>query len=146
DPGRRSGRREAVPAAVLLPTGYRDGDGLLPVLMDPYGGPHGQRVVAAHNPHLTSQWFADQGFAVVVADGRGTPGRSPRWEKAIAGDFAGATLDDQVAAVRALAGEFPLDLTRVAIRGWSYGGYLAALAVLRRPDVFHAGIAGAPVT
>ncbi|AEW96336.1 MULTISPECIES: S9 family peptidase [Streptomycetaceae] len=135
-----------IPAAVLLPAGYREGDGLLPVLLDPYGGPHGQRVVAAHNAHLTSQWFADQGFAVVVADGRGTPGHSPGWEKSVAGDFAGVTLDDQVAAVRALAGDFPLDLDRVAIRGWSYGGYLAALAVLRRPDVFHAGIAGAPPT
>ncbi|MED7949989.1 S9 family peptidase [Streptomyces sp. BE303] len=136
-----------IPAAVFLPTGYdRERDGLLPVLMDPYGGPHGQRVVQAHNPHLNSQWFADQGFAVVVADGRGTPGRTPAWEKSIAFDFAGATLDDQADALRALAGEFPLDLDRVAIRGWSYGGYLAALAVLRRPDVFHAAVAGAPVT
>ncbi|WP_055591347.1 S9 family peptidase [Streptacidiphilus griseoplanus] len=139
--------KRGIPCAVLLPTGYdRDRDGLLPVLMDPYGGPHGQRVVAARNPHLTSQWFADQGFAVVVADGRGTPGRSPAWEKAIAFDMAGVTLDDQVEAVQALAEEFPLDLGRVAIRGWSYGGYLAALAVLRRPDVFHAAVAGAPVT
>jgi dipeptidyl-peptidase-4 len=137
-----------IPAAVLLPAGYREGDGPLPVLMDPYGGPHGQRVVAAHNAHLTSQWFADQGFAVIVADGRGTPGRSPAWEQAIAGDFAGATLDDQIDALHALAGSgsYPLDLTRVGIRGWSYGGYLAALAVLRRPDVFHAAVAGAPVT
>ncbi|CAM5418091.1 prolyl oligopeptidase family serine peptidase [Streptomyces abikoensis] len=135
-----------IPCAVLLPTGYQEGDGPLPVLMDPYGGPHGPRVVAGHNAHLTSQWFADQGFAVVVADGRGTPHRSPAWEKAIHHDFAGATLDDQVEALQALAGEFPLDLGRVGIRGWSYGGYLAALAVLRRPDVFHAGVAGAPVT
>ncbi|MEV7024585.1 prolyl oligopeptidase family serine peptidase [Kitasatospora sp. NPDC093558] len=136
-----------IPTAVLLPTGYdRERDGLLPVLMDPYGGPHGQRVVQAHNPHLNSQWFADQGFAVIVADGRGTPGRGPDWEKSIAFDFAGSTLDDQVDALQALAGEFPLDLGRVAIRGWSYGGYLAALAVLRRPDVFHAAVAGAPVT
>ncbi|MFE7188538.1 prolyl oligopeptidase family serine peptidase [Kitasatospora sp. NPDC057541] len=136
-----------IPAAVFLPTGYDRGrDGLLPVLMDPYGGPHGQRVVQAHNPHLNSQWFADQGFAVVVADGRGTPGRGPAWEKSIHHDFAGATLDDQADALRALAEEFPLDLGRVAIRGWSYGGYLAALAVLRRPDVFHAAVAGAPVT
>ncbi|MFI9160087.1 S9 family peptidase [Kitasatospora aureofaciens] len=135
-----------IPSAVFLPTGYdRERDGLLPVLMDPYGGPHGQRVVQAHNPHLNSQWFADQGFAVVVADGRGTPGRGPAWEKSIAFDFAGATLDDQVEALRALAEEFPLDLGRVAIRGWSYGGYLSALAVLRRPDVFHAAVAGAPV-
>ncbi|GAA1246320.1 prolyl oligopeptidase family serine peptidase [Kitasatospora nipponensis] len=136
-----------IPSAVVLPTGYdRERDGLLPVLMDPYGGPHGQMVVQAHNAFLSSQWFADQGFAVVVADGRGTPGRSPAWEKAIAFDFAGATLDDQVEALQALAEEFPLDLGRVAIRGWSYGGYLSALAVLRRPDVFHAAVAGAPVT
>ena len=139
--------KSRIPAAVLLPTGYdRERDGLLPVLMNPYGGPHGQMVAAAQNPHLTSQWFADQGFAVVVADGRGTPGRSPAWEKSIAFDFAGATLDDQVEALQALAVEHPLDLTRVGIRGWSYGGYLAALAVLRRPDVFHAAVAGAPVT
>ncbi|MEC4018465.1 S9 family peptidase [Streptomyces sp. H27-D2] len=140
------GGARRIPCAVVLPTGHRAGDGPLPVLMDPYGGPHGQRVVAAHNAHLTSQWFADQGFAVVVADGRGTPGRSPAWEKAVAGDLAFATVEDQVDALQGLAGRFPLDLTRVGIRGWSFGGYLAALAVLRRPDVFHAGIVGAPVT
>ncbi|WP_425829942.1 prolyl oligopeptidase family serine peptidase [Streptomyces fractus] len=136
---------EGIPCAVLLPSSYEEGDGPLPVLMDPYGGPHGQRVVASHNPHLTSQWFADQGFAVIVADGRGTPGISPGREKSVHGDFT-LTLDDQVTALHALAGRFPLDLSKVAMRGWSYGGYLSALAVLRRPDVFHAGIAGAPVT
>ncbi|SEN53643.1 S9 family peptidase [Actinacidiphila rubida] len=135
-----------IPTAVLLPTGYRESDGLLPVLLDPYGGPHGQRVYASHNAHLVSQWFADQGFAVIVADGRGTPGRSPEWEKSIAGDFAGVSVADQVEALEALSGYFPLDLDRVAIRGWSYGGYLAALAALRRPDVFHAAVVGAPVT
>ncbi|QHC25609.1 S9 family peptidase [Streptomyces sp. GS7] len=140
-----AGERE-IPCAVLLPEGYRDGDGPLPVLLDPYGGPHGQRVVAAHNAHLTSQWFADQGFAVIVADGRGTPGRSPAWEKAVSRRIAEIALDDQVHALHALAGSFPLDLDRVAIRGWSFGGYLAGLAALRRPDVFHAAVVGAPVT
>ncbi|MFI1481031.1 prolyl oligopeptidase family serine peptidase [Streptomyces sp. NPDC020747] len=133
-----------VPCAVLLPTDYTDGP--LPVLMDPYGGPHGQRVLAAHNAYLTPQWFADQGFAVIVADGRGMPGRSPAWEKSIKDDLAAVVLDDQIHALRALAERFPLDLGRVAIRGWSFGGYLAGLAVLRRPDVFHAGVVGAPVT
>ncbi|UQA93283.1 prolyl oligopeptidase family serine peptidase [Streptomyces halobius] len=140
-----AGERE-IPCAVLLPDGYTEGDGPLPVLMDPYGGPHGQRVVAAHNAHLTSQWFADQGFAVIVADGRGTPGRSPAWEKAVSRNLAEVVLEDQVHALQALAGSFPLDLGRVAIRGWSFGGYLAGLAALRRPDVFHAAVVGAPVT
>ncbi|RSN54637.1 S9 family peptidase [Streptomyces sp. WAC 04229] len=140
----RGGAR-AVPCAVLMPTDYH-GDTLLPVLLDPYGGPHGQRVVAAHNAHLTSQWFADQGFAVIVADGRGTPGHSPAWEKSIKDDVAAVVLQDQVDALQALAADFPLDLNRVAVRGWSFGGYLAALAALRRPDVFHAAVVGAPVT
>jgi dipeptidyl-peptidase-4 len=139
------GGARRVPCAVLMPTDYH-GDTPLPVLLDPYGGPHGQRVVAAHNAHLTSQWFADQGFAVVVADGRGTPGRSPAWEKAVKDDVAAVVLQDQVDTLHALAADFPLDLDRVAIRGWSFGGYLAALAALRRPDVFHAAVVGAPVT
>ncbi|MFF8947397.1 prolyl oligopeptidase family serine peptidase [Streptomyces sp. NPDC014940] len=139
------GGARRIPCAVLMPTDY-PGDTPLPVLMDPYGGPHGQRVVAAHNAHLTSQWFADQGFAVIVADGRGTPGRSPAWEKEIRDDIAAVVLQDQVDALHALARDFPLDLGRVAVRGWSFGGYLAALAVLRRPDVFHAAVVGAPVT
>ncbi len=134
--------------AVLFPTGFAVGDGPLPVLVDPYGGPHHARVVRAADAFLGSQWFADQGFAVVVADGRGTPGRGPAWERAVHGDLAGPVLDDQVDALEAVADANPgaLDLTRVAIRGWSFGGFLAALAVLRRPDVFHAAVAGAPVT
>ena len=132
--------------AVLLPDGVGPDD-RLPVLLDPYGGPHAQRVLAADPAYLSSQWFADQGFAVVVVDGRGTPGRGSEWERAVHLDLAGPVLDDQVEALLHAAVEVPqLDLTRVAIRGWSFGGYLAALAVLRRPDVFHAAIAGAPVT
>ena len=132
--------------ALVLPSWYEPGT-TLPVLMDPYGGPHSQRVVAARGAYLTSQWFAEQGFAVVVVDGRGTPGRGPAFERAVHGDLATAVLDDQVSALQALASDHPdLDLSRVGIRGWSFGGYLAALAVLRRPDVFHAAVAGAPVT
>src|SRR5262249_40838877 len=122
-------------------------DARLPVLLDPYGGPHAQRVLASRPAYLSSQWFADQGVAVLVADGRGTPGRGSAWERAVHLDLAQPALDDQVDALTDAAQRFPqLDLTRVAIRGWSFGGYLAALAVLRRPDVFHAAIAGAPVT
>jgi dipeptidyl-peptidase-4 len=136
----------ALRGVLVLPNGHVPGT-KLPVLLDPYGGPHAQRAMAAHNSHLASQWLADQGFAVLVVDGRGTPGRGPEWDRAIHHDFAGPTLQDQVDALQAAAQEHPdLDLSRVAIRGWSYGGYLSALAALRRPDVFHAAVVGAPVT
>ncbi len=135
-----------LPTGVLYPNGHRPGRSL-PVLVDIYGGPHHQEVVAASSSWLEPQWWADQGFAVVVVDGRGTPGVSPAFEHAIRFDLATPILDDQVDALHELAAVHPdLDLTRVAIRGWSFGGYLAALAVIRRPDVFHAAVAGAPVT
>jgi dipeptidyl-peptidase 4 len=134
-------------SVLLFPNGRRP-TGKLPVLLDPYGGPHFQSVVSARPAYLSSQWVADQGFAVLVADGRGTPGRGLAWEKAVRFDLASPALEDQVEALMAAAEASPdvLDLDRVAIRGWSFGGYLSALAVLRRPDVFHAAIAGAPVT
>ena len=139
----RAGPRQ-LRCALLLPD---NPSGRLPVLLDPYGGPHHRQVLAARDRFLVSQWFADQGFAVLVTDGRGTPGRGPAWERAVWRDLAGPVLDDQVEALAAVAADHPeLDLGRVAIRGWSFGGYLAALAVLRRPDVFHAAVAGAPVT
>jgi dipeptidyl-peptidase 4 len=143
----RAGTRE-LRTAVVLPRDDVRPAGLLPVLMSPYGGPHGQLVVAANAAYRSAQWLADQGFAVIVADGRGTGGRGPSWDRSVALDLAGPPLEDQVDALHAVAERFPgeLDLDRVAIRGWSFGGYLSALAVLRRPDVFHAAVAGAPVT
>jgi dipeptidyl-peptidase-4 len=141
-----AGGRE-IRTALLLPSWHEPGSGKLPVLMDPYGGPGMQRVVAAQSAFASPQWFAEQGFAVVVADGRGTPGRGPEWDRAVAGDLAGPVLEDQVTALEAAAARCAdLDTGKVAIRGWSFGGFLAALAVLRRPDKFHAAVAGAPVT
>src|SRR5690606_27439143 len=75
----RSGARELRPG-VLLPSGWRPGDGRLPVLLAPYGGPHAQRVLAVQRAYCEPQWLADQGFAVVSADGRGSRGRGPAWE------------------------------------------------------------------
>ena len=141
---------EAGPAgirtAVLFPSWHQPG-ARLPVLMDPYGGPHHQKVMKATGAFLASQWLAEQGFAVVVADGRGTGGRGPAWDRAVARDLATGPLEDQITALQAAAEAFAdLDTERVAIRGWSFGGYLSALALLRRPDVFHAAVVGAPVT
>ncbi len=141
----RLGER-SLASAMFFPANH-DGTSPLPVLLDPYGGPHAQRVLKNHLSHLTSQWFADQGFAVLVVDNRGTPGRGPAFEREVWGDLASPVLDDQIDALDAAAEEYPcLDLTRVGIRGWSFGGYLAALAVMRAPGRIHAAIAGAPVT
>ncbi|HZX05214.1 DPP IV N-terminal domain-containing protein, partial [Kribbella sp.] len=129
----RAGKLE-LRTAVLLPSWYEGGK--LPVLMAPYGGPAAQLVLRqSSGAFATGQWFAEHGFAVVIADGRGTPGRGPAWEKTVYLDNLTAPLEDQVTALHAAAEQTgALDLTRVGIRGWSYGGLLAAAAVLLRPD------------
>ncbi len=135
-----------LPAALLLPGG-REPTHPVPVLLSPYGGPHHQEVSRWRGAYRPAQYFADRlGAAVLVIDGRGTPGRGTAWERAIHRDFS-VTLQDQVDGLAAAAARWPfLDLERVAIRGWSFGGMVAALAVTTRPDVFHAAVAGAPVT
>ncbi|MGB2571598.1 prolyl oligopeptidase family serine peptidase [Micromonospora citrea] len=135
-----------LPTGVLYPTDHVKGT-RLPVLLDIYGGPGHQEVVAARSAWLERQWWADQGFGVVTIDNRGTPGIAPSFEKAVHRRLADVILADQVDALTALAGKHPdLDLERVAVRGWSFGGWLAGLAVLRHPELFKCGIAGAPVT
>lgn len=118
------------------------------MLLSPYGGPAQQLVTRAGSWHTAvCQWFAEHGYAVLAADGRGTPGRGVRWLETVIGDRLTPVLDDQVDALDDAASRYDfLDTERVAIRGWSFSGYLAAGAVLRRPDIFHAAIAGAPPT
>jgi len=140
----RVGKRN-ISTAIVLPENH-DGSAL-PVLFDPYGGPHAQRVVASSMAFTAAQWFANQGFCVVIADGSGTPGRGSEWEREVYHDLATTVLSDQIDVLGHLHEIAPCaDITRVAIRGWSFGGYLAALAVLRAPQHFHTAIAGAPVT
>ncbi|MCX5386530.1 prolyl oligopeptidase family serine peptidase [Streptomyces sp. NBC_00083] len=131
-----------------LPSWYEPGRPKLPVLLSPYAGPGLQLVTKGDGWHAAvCQWFAEHGFAVLAIDGRGTPGRGVRWQRAVVGDRLGPVLDDQIDGLRAAAEQCgALDLARVGIRGWSFSGYLAAGAVLRRPDVFHAAVAGAPPT
>jgi dipeptidyl-peptidase 4 len=122
-----------------------------PVIDHVYGGPlpdwYAGTVVSTLGPWLLPQWLADQGFIVVSIDGRGTPGRGHGWERAINKRFGSVPLEDQVRGLKALAKKFPeMDLERVGIYGWSFGGYLSALAVLREPNTFKTAVAGAPVT
>jgi dipeptidyl-peptidase 4 len=132
-------------AALIRPRAFDPGR-RYPVLLHVYGGPHSLMVRADQRHYLFDQWLADHGVVVVALDNRGTPRRDRAWERAIKGAFGDVPLVDQVAGLQALAARFPeLDLGRVGVYGWSFGGYLAALAVLRRPDLFKVAAAGAPV-
>ena len=138
-----------VPALDTLVLRPRDFDPTLryPVIVSVYGGPHVRMVNASASDYVLQQWIADQGFCVVVADGRGTPHRGRAFERALRGSFVDVPLGDQVAALEALLARHPeLDGARVGIYGWSFGGYLSTMAALRRPDVFKTAVAGAPVT
>lgn len=156
-------------AAIVAPTGAQYADArTLPVLMHPYGGPGFQEVTMSQAAYWDAQWWAEQGYLVVIVDGRGTTGRGPSWDREVYKAMKQVTLEDQVDAVHALddavrrindasaygrhasgarAHGLPRpELDRVAMIGWSYGGFLSALAVLDAPDVFAAACAGAPPT
>ncbi|RKH43659.1 DPP IV N-terminal domain-containing protein [Corallococcus sicarius] len=114
----------------------------LPVIVEIYAGPGTTMVRQNLVEHLLSQWMADQGFLVVKLDGRGTLLKASPKDRKPKYVFAEALLEEQVAALRALAQVVPeLDLNRVGITGGSHGGYMSALAVLKRPDVFKAAVA-----
>lgn len=132
---------------LLIPGKWVPSDGPLPVLVNSYGGPHARMVINDRTRLYEAAFFAAQGYAVVVTDGPGAPGGGVEGEYVIYKNLH-ATIQGQIDALDTIEDQFPgvLDRSRVAIRGWSYGGYLSARAVLERPDVFKAGLAGAPVT
>ncbi|WP_163991801.1 S9 family peptidase [Pyxidicoccus caerfyrddinensis] len=137
--------RERFWASIVRPRDFKPGV-KLPVLVDVYGGAIATSVHQSMAQSLMSQWMADQGFLVVKFDGRGTPLRGSTWLHAVKYNLGLVTLEDQVAALKALAAEVPeVDLQRAGIVGWSHGGYISALAAMERPDVFKAAVAGALV-
>ncbi len=139
------GSRPKIHCAIIRPRNF-DPTRQYPVIVSVYGGPHAQTVTANADRYLLQQWMADHGYIVVSMDGRGTPTRGRAWERAIKGELIAIPLSDQVEALRALRRKHrELDLTRVGVFGWSFGGYFSAHAVMQRPEVFHAAVAGAPV-
>ena len=137
--------QRAFHAAIVRPRSFVRG-AKYPVIVHVYGGPHVLIVNSSPRGSLLDQWLADQGFVVVSLDGRGTPRRGREWERAIKGNLIDIPLEDQVEGMKALGQKFPeLDLRRVGITGWSFGGYFSAMAAMRRPDIFKAAVAGAPV-
>jgi dipeptidyl-peptidase 4 len=133
-------------AAVVRPRAF-DRRRRYSVLLNVYGGPHANMVDGDPNAYLLDQWYADAGFIVVRIDGRGTPKRGRAWERVIKNDLVTVAMADQVSVLRELARTRPeMDLEQVGVYGWSFGGYMAAMAVLLEPDLFRAAVAGAPVT
>ena len=132
-------------AAIVRPRDFKKGDHY-PVILDVYAGPHAKQVTAQPARYMIDQWMADRGYIVVAMDGRGTPGHGREWERAIRGNLIEAALNDQVAGLEALAKQEPaMDLKRVGVVGWSFGGYFSAMAVMQKPEVFRCAVAGAPV-
>ncbi|HEX4352800.1 MAG TPA: DPP IV N-terminal domain-containing protein [Polyangiales bacterium] len=133
-------------SAITRPRNF-DANKHYPVLLKVYGGPHVTTVLDYLDGYLLDQWYADAGFIVVRADGRGTPNRGHDWERAIYKDVITIPLHDQVAALEAMETRHPeMDRARVGVFGWSFGGWLSTMGILLRPDVFKAAVAGAPVT
>ncbi|WP_425599688.1 prolyl oligopeptidase family serine peptidase [Luteimonas abyssi] len=136
-------------ATIYLPPNYRE-DGNHPLIDAMYGGVflHNAPVsyveaVSAHNP-VSRASLAKLGFVVVTIDGRGTAGRDKAFHDASFVHAADVQLDDHVAAIAQLAERYPgIDATRIGIYGHSFGGYSAARALLRYPDVYSVGVASA---
>lgn len=132
-------------AAIVRPRNFLPGTEY-PVILHVYGGPGNQMATTARSKYAFDQWLADHGFIVVMLDGRGTPARGRDWERAIKWNFIDAPLADQVDGLRRLAARNPeMDLDRVGVYGWSFGGYFSAMAAMREPGVFDAAFVGAPV-
>ena len=141
---RTKGER-AMDAAIVRPRDFKKG-ARYPVILDVYAGPGHKQVLAQPDRYMIDQWMADRGYIVVALDGRGTPGHGRDWERAIRGNLIEVALADQVAALQALAKQEPvMDLKRVGIVGWSFGGYFSAMAVMQRPEIFRCAVVGAPV-
>ena len=114
-----------------------------PLLVDVYGGPHS---VGVTNRFRAMQPYCELGFVIAKIGNRGTINRGKAFESANYLKLGLVDMDDQADGVKFLRKRDYIDGERVGISGHSYGGYMSALALLRYPNIFHVGVAGAPVT
>jgi dipeptidyl-peptidase-4 len=124
-----------------------EGAGPFPLAVAVYGGPRHQAVRDAWDmtADLRALRLVQAGIAVFKLDNRGTGGRGLAFESGLARNFGQLEVADQVHGVRELVARGVADASRVAIYGWSYGGYMAARCLFRAPEVFRAAVVGAPV-
>jgi len=134
---------ETLHGALLKP---RTITGRHPVIVMVYGGPEAQLVFDSWSPRLLWQHLADRGFVVFQLDNRGSGGRGRAFAQKVHKQLGRFELDDQIAGAEWLATLPFVDASRIGIYGHSYGGFMAALAMLDGKGVFRAGVAGSPVT
>jgi dipeptidyl-peptidase 4 len=119
-----------------------------PVLIYVYGGPHAQMITNSYldGANLWMYWMAEQGYLVFTVDNRGSDNRGFAFESVIHGQCGTNEMEDQIKGVDYLKSLPYVDSNRLAVHGWSYGGFMTTSLMLRKPDTFKVGIAGGPVT
>lgn len=132
-------------ARMIKPVGF-DAAKKYPAVVMIYGGPHAQTVREQWTGLSWEQVMAQRGFVIWQMDNRGSAGRGHKWESVVGRHFGRVELEDQKEGVAHLLSLGFVDAKRVGITGWSYGGYMTLTAMLHAPEVFRAGVAGAPVT
>lgn len=136
-------------ALVSKPHGVgRKGSKKVPLIVIVYGGPGSQMVANQWGGKYfyLRQIFAQMGFGVLTVDGRGSHGRGFAFESPIYGQLGLHEVEDQKAAVEALVREGWVDAKRIGVMGWSYGGYMTLMLLLKESSLFKVGVAAAPVT
>ncbi|MEY4521541.1 MAG: hypothetical protein RIT10_726 [Bacteroidota bacterium] len=119
-----------------------------PVMVYVYGGPHAQMITNSwlDGANLWMYWMAEQGYLVFTLDGRGSANRGFAFESQIHRRLGDVEMEDQLSGVDYLKSLPYVDANRLAVHGWSFGGFMTTSLMLRQPDVFKVGVAGGPVT
>lgn len=132
----------------LIKPSHFDPNKKYPVLVYVYGGPHAQMITNSYldGANLWMYWMAEQGYLVFTVDNRGSDNRGFDFESVVHGRLGVNEIDDQMKGVDYLKSLPYVDGNRLAVHGWSYGGFMTTSLMLRKPDVFKVGVAGGPVT
>lgn len=119
-----------------------------PVLVYVYGGPHAQMITNSwyDGASLWMQWMAEQGYLIFTLDNRGSGERGFAFESQIHRHLGDVEMEDQLTGIDYLKSLPYVDENRLAVHGWSFGGFMTTSLLLRHPDVFQVGVAGGPVT